>query len=85
MRLSRYFIPVSKDVPADATIALLQNSILGDAFQALGIERVRLRRLAACLAAVPLVRLSYPSGLNRLAALQQTLEQDFSKRQTIAC
>lgn len=70
--------------PAAAAIALLQNSILGDAFRALGIERQRLGRLAACLAAVPLVQLRYPSGLTHLADLRRYVEQDFRTRHPIA-
>lgn len=71
--------------PADAAVALLQNSILGDAFRVLGIEGPRMRRLAAYLSAVPLVKVTYPSGFAHLDGLLQTLEQDLRKRLTIAC
>ncbi len=48
--------------PGEALVHLLQNSMLADAYQALGLEQRRLRLLAGVLDEVPLIRIRYPSG-----------------------
>jgi hypothetical protein len=52
--------------PRDALIHLLQNSILGDAYQALGIEQARVKRLAALLSRITLKKIQYSSGFEYL-------------------
>lgn len=61
---------------AAATVALLANSMLGDAATALGIEAERLSALTTLSSAVPLVRLLYPSGFGLLASVRRAVEED---------
>lgn len=60
--------------PSDALLLLVQNSILGDAVQALGIEAKRLKALAGLLATVSVTRVSYPSGFAQLDELRRAIE-----------
>jgi len=64
--------------PGEALIHLLQNGILGDAYQALGIERSRLGTLAELLNAVPLKKISYPSGLQHLRRVCERIERELA-------
>lgn len=67
-------IEISPLAPTEAMVALLRHSMLADAVRALDIETGRLERLAAMVAAVPVMRVRYPSGLDRLGRLREVLE-----------
>lgn len=66
-------IELERVPPSQALVMLLQNSILGDAYRALGLEAQRLNTLARLVDQVPLLRLSYPSGVERLPEVAKTL------------
>ncbi|MDJ0739252.1 MAG: hypothetical protein QNJ91_06020 [Gammaproteobacteria bacterium] len=59
---------------ADATICLLQNSVLGDASRALGIEGRRLAALARLVQALAVDRLRYRSGLEHVDSVAAAVE-----------
>lgn len=64
----------TRDVPhSEALIHLLQNSMLGDAYASLGLDRSRLAILADLVADVGLTRISYPSGMSHLPELCRRL------------
>ncbi|MBL4782715.1 MAG: hypothetical protein JKX92_10785 [Porticoccaceae bacterium] len=63
-------------LPSEAMIHLLQNSILGDAYQPLGIELVRLQTLAELLDQVPLKKLSYPRGMENLPWVCEQIKKE---------
>lgn len=60
--------------PAEATLALLRNSILGDAATALGIEAVRLARLASLVSDIPVLHVRYPTGLAHLERVRHVIQ-----------
>ena len=63
-------------LPAEAMIHLLQNSILGDVYQPLGIETDRLQVLAELLNQVPLKKLSYPRGMENLPWVCEQIKKE---------
>ncbi len=68
-------VKVSAVTPGEALIHLLQNSMLGDAYQALNIETQRLKTLAQLLQQVPLKKISYPSGMQHLHRVGKEIEK----------
>lgn len=86
--LRRLYLPERQDpsqdpdvrldrLPPDlAVMALLRHSFLPREVEAFGWQPQRLRVLAAVVGAVPVLRLRYPSGLERLPSLVEHLEQD---------
>jgi len=64
--------------PAHALMHLLQNSMLGGAYKALGIEQQRLTALAKLLEQVPLKKVSYSSGMQHLPSVAQAILADAS-------
>ena len=65
--------------PGEALLHLLQNSILGDLYQTLGIERTRLKRLAGLLNGIVLKKISYPSGLSHLPKVCKQIQLELQK------
>lgn len=65
--------------PSEAMIYLLQNSILGDAYQALGLESSRLKALARLVRQVPFKKISYPSGENSLPWVCEQIKRDLAQ------
>lgn len=61
---------------AQATVALLQNSMISDMGSALGFEQERLTRLAKLVSEVPVYSLEYPLGLDKLPQVVAKLKQD---------
>ncbi|TPV53839.1 hypothetical protein FJ444_20125 [Aestuariibacter sp. GS-14] len=61
--------------PSAALIILIQNSMLGDAYRGLGIEKQRIMALAALLQRVPFYRVTYPSGLHQLPDIASILDK----------
>ncbi len=57
-------MPASK-----AMILFLQNSMLGDAYKSLGIDKARFSRLARLIKDIPVFEVLYPSGLEKLEAV----------------
>ncbi len=68
-------IEVDNMPPGEALLHLLQNSMLGDAYPALGIEQTRLQRLANLLEGVALNRISYPTGLSHLPRVCERIKE----------
>ena len=68
-------VEISDISPTEAVIHLLQNSILGDAYQPLNIEPARLETLANLLNQVPLKKLSYPGGMEHLPWVCEQIKQ----------
>jgi hypothetical protein len=64
--------------PSKALIHLLQNSILGDAYDALKIEQKRLFVLARIINQIPLKKISYPSGISFLPMVCEKIMDDLS-------
>lgn len=64
--------------PSKALIILIQNSMLADAYNALGIERERLTRLIEVVQRVPIKQVNYYSGINQLPLVCQTILQDLA-------
>ncbi len=67
--------------PGEALLHLLQNSILGDIYQVLGIEQARLKRLAGLLDGIALKKISYPSGLDHLPKVCKQIQVELLKGQ----
>lgn len=63
---------------AESMITLMQNSMLADAYRPLGIEKVRLNRLASMLESIDIKRIVYPSGEKHLAKVCERIEEDVS-------
>ena len=59
--------------PGEAMLHLLQNSMLADAYRPLGLERARLEVLAGVVGRIPLWRIRYPSGLERLPEVARAI------------
>lgn len=55
--------------PVEAVVELLRHSFTPNLVRALGLEGPRLARLAAVAETVPMARLSYPAGLERLGVV----------------
>lgn len=68
-------VTLSKINPSAALIILMQNSMLGDAYRGLGIEKQRIMALAALLQQIPFYRVTYPSGLEQLPDIAHELDQ----------
>ncbi|WP_057832343.1 hypothetical protein [Colwellia sp. TT2012] len=67
------------DIPAaQAVIILLQNSILGSAYSALGIEGKRVVALAKLLNNINFKQLSYSSGKKNLFNVAEKIKQDIN-------
>lgn len=64
--------------PRDAAIELVRESFVAHLVASAPWARDRLARLAAIAAAVPLRRLSYPSGFERLPEVRSALLEDLS-------
>jgi hypothetical protein len=62
--------------PGEALIHLLQNSMLADAYKGLGIEQMRLHRLAELIGQVPVKKIVYPSGMNNLPRVCEQIHTD---------
>lgn len=69
-------ISIQPVVATESMLALLQNSMLADAYRALGIEENRLTTLASLLESVQLKRVVYPSGKQHLADVCKCIEKD---------
>ncbi len=67
--------------PAEAMLALLENSLIGGAPRAMGVEAQRLKQLAKLPAQVPVKRLRYPSGFQQLDEVCELLKKDIAQLQ----
>lgn len=67
---------IEKIPPAQAIILLIQNSILGDAYQALNLEKNRVKELSTLVENINFKKITYPSGMEHLNAVCQAIEQD---------
>lgn len=72
-------VVIEKIPPSIALIILLQNSMLGDAYRALQIEKQRTAALAQLLKAIPFYKVTYPSGLEKLPEIAQQLNQQIQE------
>lgn len=62
--------------PKDALFSLLENSIIGSAPRAMGLEATRLKTLACLASLIPVKKLNYPSGFEQLDKACNLLEED---------
>jgi hypothetical protein len=86
--LGRIYLPERRDdtggvviepVPSrEALIATVRNSFLHDAVHSFGLAGNRLRQLARVLDHVPVRRVSYPNGFDRLPELVAAVEADLA-------
>ena len=65
---------ISPFKPSSGLMILLQNSMLANAYQSMGIETNRLKFLAKLLESVPMFKISYSSGLDNLENVGSTLK-----------
>lgn len=68
-------VEISKITPSAALIILMQNSMLGDAYRGLGIEKQRITKLAQLLQTVPFYKISYASGLDKLPDIANQIDK----------
>lgn len=68
-------VTLTRIAPSAALIILMQNSMLGDAYRALGIEKQRIKALAELLQSIPFYKVSYPSGLNKLPDIAYQIDK----------
>ena len=68
-------VTLTRIAPSAALIILMQNSMLGDAYRALGIEKQRIQALAELLQSIPFYKISYPSGLNKLPDIANQIDK----------
>lgn len=66
--------------PSHGLIILMQNSMLGDAYKALGIDVHRMARIAQLLNNIPFQKVSYPSGLDKLKSVVKELDTVISQQ-----
>jgi hypothetical protein len=64
-----------------ALILLLQNSILGDAYRALGVEQSRVATLSKLLDKISIKEVTYCNGSNNLNIVRSKILEDLDKRQ----
>ena len=64
--------------PSRALIILIQNSMLADAYCALGIEKARLIRLIEVVQSVPIKQVNYYSGIKQLPDVCRTILHDIT-------
>jgi hypothetical protein len=69
--------------PSKALIILIQNSMLADAYSALGIEEARLARLIDVVQTIPIKQVNYYSGIKQLPNVCQTILQDIQTHKQI--
>ena len=72
-------VAIEQVSPGAAMIHLLQNGMLADACQALGVEGSRLGTLAELLHAVPLKRITYPSGAAYLPHVCELIQRELAE------
>jgi hypothetical protein len=68
----------------EAILCLAQNSFAVGIVEAIGLESERFARLASIARAVPLIRVTYPEGNHRLAAVSDAIVRDLRTRLTPA-
>lgn len=68
-------VTLTRIAPSAALIILMQNSMLGDAYRGLGIEKPRIQALAALLHTIPFYKVSYPSGLDKLPDIASQIDK----------
>ena len=68
-------VTLTRIAPSAALIILMQNSMLGDAYRALGIEKQRIQALAELLQTIPFYKVSYPSGLENLPNIASQIDK----------
>jgi hypothetical protein len=80
-RASGHFEPITIKTlrPAEAVIALLRQSTLGDAPKAMGRETDRLECLGQLVGRVPIRVVSYPTGFERLGEVCNAVTEDFER------
>lgn len=61
--------------PSFGLMLLIQNSMLADAYQPLGIEQTRLKKLAQIVETIPFYQLQYPSGYDVLDNVSERISQ----------
>ncbi len=85
--LSRLYLPLRVDDPGapirvepvppqQALIELVRESFLGTVLEKAGLHRERFARLASLVGQVPMSRLTYPSGLDRLPDVRAAILAD---------
>ncbi|GGF67781.1 hypothetical protein [Alteromonas lipolytica] len=67
-------VTITPIAPSAALIILMQNSMLGDAYRSLGIEKQRITALAQLLQNVPFYKVTYPSGLEQLPDIAKQID-----------
>ncbi len=65
--------------PAQAMLALLENSLIGGAPRAMGVEAQRLKQFSELLTQVPVKQLRYSSGFQQLDEVCELLKKDLSQ------
>ncbi len=89
--LSRLYLPVRVDDPGvpirvepippqQALIELVRESFLGTVLEKAGLHRERFARLASLVGQVPMARLVYPSGLDRLPQVRDVILGDLGAK-----
>lgn len=71
--------PIGKIVAigkAQALIILLQNSILGSCYSALGLEKSRIKALSTLLENIAFKQINYPSGKEHLSEIGELIKND---------
>lgn len=66
--------------PRDALIELVRESFLGTVLEKVGLHESRFHRLASLVGRVPVKRLVYPEGLERLPAVRRAILSDVEGR-----
>ena len=69
--------------PSKALMILIQNSMLADAYSALGIEQARLKRLIEVVQSVPIKQVNYYSGIKQLPKVCQTILHDIETQKQV--
>lgn len=67
-------VTLTRIAPGAALIIMMQNSMLGDAYRGLGIEKQRISALAQLLQNVPFYKITYPSGLDKLGDIARQID-----------
>ena len=73
-------VEITRIANSKALILLMQNSMLGDAYKALGIDKQRVGSLATLINTLPVYEIKYPDGLERLTEVCRQINEWISAK-----
>jgi hypothetical protein len=69
---------ISEVGPSKGLVVLLQNSMLANAYRSMGVEQQRLTAMAKLLNGIPIYKIEYASGIDKLPAISENIKAHMS-------